>query len=92
MKFSKEEPVDDTPIKPWKELLEPFAELHWRMDNALHNSTDEHLATLLDACSKPTSTNCWFATYNAAKWIKPEIEAEQARRKLERERQARSAI
>lgn len=90
-KFSREKPTETYVPEPWKELLEPFANLHWQMDQLLRPMSDETLAELLSACAQPTATNCWYATHDAARWIKPEIEAEQRRRALEKKRRTGSA-
>lgn len=88
-KFSRPEPEDPTPDHPWKERLEPFANLHWQMERLLESFSDELLAQLLRDCAEPNATNCWFATFDAAEWIKPEIEKQQ---RIRAERARRSQV
>lgn len=64
----------------WKKELEPFAILVAGVNEDLENRAEEDLRVLLDACQQPTHTNCWCWTYAAAKWIRPLVEEELARR------------
>ena len=64
----------------WKTELQPYAILLSGINEDLTNKSEDELKALLNACAEPTSTNCWWATMHAAKFIKPLVEDEIARR------------
>jgi hypothetical protein len=61
----------------WKGTLEPWARAyrraHMAMTKHLGNMSDERLAELLAATEKPSQTNCGWATYGAAQFIRGEV-------------------
>ena len=64
-----------------KRLLdEPYAELLARAYERIENLSGDALAALLDAANSATQTNCWWATFHAAQFIKPVAASEIARR------------
>lgn len=60
--------------------LKPYAILMAGVFGDLENMTEDELLELSDACEKPTQTNCWFYTYQAARFIGPLVSAELSRR------------
>jgi hypothetical protein len=69
------------PRKPqWKTELQPYAILLSGINEDLMNKSEDELQDLLEACTEPTSTNCWWATMHAAKFIEPLVKDEIARR------------
>lgn len=60
--------------------LQPAAQGFWAVFDAIQNSSFEHLLELEDAVQSLTTTNCWFAVYDAAKYMAPLIAQEKERR------------
>lgn len=46
----------------------------------VRDASDEELSDWLIGCRQVTETNCWFAVYDAAKWLPDLIRREQYRR------------
>lgn len=70
--------------EPWKKLLQPFAELHSKAYVRINKLSLAEMNALLDACEQVTQTNCWWATYRAAKTIRGDLVAERRIRLRER--------
>ena len=72
----------------WKQKLEPFAQMWGKMEESipvgLGLKSDKELKSLIAAAKRPTSMNCWYATYHIA-----EIVGREARWVLEVRRKAR---
>jgi len=63
------------------DLLKPYAIHVAGIHSAISALSDDELTKLLAASESATQTNCWWATYQAAKLIGPEIRREiEARR------------
>lgn len=56
-------------------MLAPFADAFAGMDQLLAGKSTAELRELKKACKAVTPTNCWAATYHAAKIIEPLIDA-----------------
>jgi hypothetical protein len=74
-----------------KLLLEPFADLIHRMGMMLRERSPAELSELKEACKAVTGTNCWYATFDAAKIVEPEIDRILLAEKRARERRASAA-
>lgn len=68
--------------EPWKITLEPFAIVLAGMAESIRALGDDELRELRAACDKPTQTNCWCWTYQAANVIRGEVDGEIRSRKL----------
>jgi hypothetical protein len=68
------------PRTTWKDRLRPFAQHIEQISALIRVMEDEELKKLGIACRNPTSTNCGWATYQAAKVIMGEVDAELRRR------------
>lgn len=62
--------------KEQKQLLAPHAEHYSAMYDHIAEASDDELAQLTAACLACTTTNCWWANYNAAQYLLKEIRAE----------------
>lgn len=62
-------------MSEFKQLLEPYAQKYADMTD-FRELTDEQLAELQEAVFKPTSTNCWYATFHAAQILRGPLMAE----------------
>lgn len=77
-KFSTDEVVAEVdPDAAWKAALEPFG-YRWmiftnQLEADLNELDNDALAVLLGATYKPTSTNCWFASFHAAPLVQDAI-------------------
>jgi hypothetical protein len=58
-----------------KDLLAPFADAYAELDQRLAGKTAAELRALKKACGSVSASNCWAATYRAAKIIEPLIDA-----------------
>ncbi len=62
----------------WKTQLHPFAQLWDRMERSipvgLGLKSDKELESLIRAASRPTSANCWYATYHVAEIVAREAQ------------------
>lgn len=58
-----------------KDLLAPFADAYADLDQRLAGMTPAELEATKKACAAVSTTNCWAATYQAAKIIEPLIDA-----------------
>ena len=76
----------------WKDLLEPFGDLFTELDaevaRRISERSYEELSDLLDACNRPTNTNCWWAVYQIAPRVAAAIRLERSRRALARKADA----
>ena len=70
--------------------LSPFANLYAGIENKLMGASERRLRLWLRICETPTETNCWWATYNAAKMIKPLIQKELAIRAYQKKKAKQS--
>ena len=67
----------------WQKLLEPFAEDYARIAQRVEET--ENLDTLLSACDKPTTTNCYWATFRVSRLVCQLIDEEMRRRQSAKE-------
>lgn len=79
--------------EPWKDTLQPFADA-WKsymdvIDVYVRECTEDELQALEDAAKRPNTTNCWFATWEAAKDVRKVINGERLRRQRAAEAAAR---
>lgn len=68
----------------FRETLGQYAKfvgfLHSQAEIALRRMTDEEFAAFGEALDGPTQSNCWFAVYDAAKYLRPIYDGERYRR------------
>ncbi|HHY45732.1 MAG TPA: hypothetical protein GX506_00330 [Firmicutes bacterium] len=70
----------------WKVLLNPFALVVAELDGhcsvgtiaralrgMLRSRSDDEIRAIAAACDSPTETNCWWATYSAARILRKEV-------------------
>ncbi len=62
--------------------LMPFATMLVSWTAQIEAMSHPDLRALRRACGRPTSTNCWWAIFEAAEVLQPQIETELHRRKL----------
>lgn len=74
-----------------RDRLKPFVERLEAMHQMLREDSDEELESLLEACGRATATNCYWLTYDAARWVERRIKSELLERRIAREKAARSA-
>jgi hypothetical protein len=79
-----------TPRREWKTRLLPYARLYDAYIDAVESKirelSSEELTALAEAAEEPTQTNCWWATYWAAREVR-----EAATREMNRRRHAKTA-
>lgn len=63
--------------------LKPYAVLLAGIDADLDNMTDDEVIEMREACEKPTGTNCWFMTFQAARFMAPLLDDKIQGRKLQ---------
>jgi hypothetical protein len=73
-------------------VLTPFAEVFAGWSTKLETMPDFELWALRRAVKKPGETNCWWAIYHAANWLRPAIETECFRRKRIKATARRAAL
>jgi hypothetical protein len=70
----------------WRQILDPIAFAHCELVNAIEDYVaglpDDVLADHLRAAEWPTSTNCWWASYNVAPLLRQAVRHEQYVRRL----------
>ena len=63
-----------------KDRLEPFgniaAMIDWRFRQHVESLSDVDLHNLKESCEWVSPTNIWCASYEAAKWMLPHVNAE----------------
>lgn len=64
----------------WKDRLRPFAGYIEEMAVLIRVMDDAELKKLAEACRRPTRTNSGWSTYQAARLISGEVDAELNRR------------
>ena len=64
----------------WKNRLEPFGELYLDIYKRIVEMTDDELHNLINACDKPSETNCGWHIYVIAPLVKKEAQEEMAYR------------
>lgn len=78
--------------EPWKKRLGPFAYLYLDFESAieekLKEDSDADLKSLMEAAEKTTATNCWWAIYRVAPFVREEA----ARLLLARDRQRKEPV
>ena len=69
----------------WHDRLEPyaieFADSYRQFEARIRSESDADLAKLITATTRPTQSNCWWATYEVASSVRRLAAAEQLRRK-----------
>lgn len=58
----------------WNKVLRPYAENYAAITGGIWELSIKELQRLRSACKKPNQTNCWWATFNVAQMILPEVE------------------
>lgn len=71
-------------------LADALSEVHMTARRVAREASDKELIALASACRKPTGTNCWWATYQAAE-IQAEAVWEEQKLRKEMRRLARRA-
>lgn len=56
-----------------RDTLKLFTDAFDRLHSELKNLSNEQLHHLLKAANSASQTNCWYVTYEAAQWLRPEI-------------------
>lgn len=76
----------------WKQVLEPWATRYTELVEALNtlcvDLSDKDLQRFGDAAVRPTTTNCWWATYAVAPLVREAVAREQQRRRAQVARNA----
>lgn len=69
-------------LKPeYRELLNPYGEIFGKMNENIFEMPDDDLKALSKAVDAVDGGNCWCMIYDAAKWLRVQIDDEFARRK-----------
>ncbi len=64
-----------------RNLLEPYARLWARAHQRIHDMDDDDLDKLYAAVKEASTTNCWYAAYQAARLLEPQILGERYMRR-----------
>jgi hypothetical protein len=71
-----------TKLKPeHRELMNPYGEIFGQMNEKVFDLSDADLKALSDAVDAVDPGNCWCMIYDAAKWLRTQIDDELLRRK-----------
>ena len=77
--------TERTKRQTWHDRLEPYAieiaDSYRQFEARICSESDAELAKLITATTRPTQTNCWWATYEVAAIVRRLAAAEQFRRK-----------
>lgn len=63
-----------------RDLLNPFGEIFGKMDEQIFDMSDADLKALSQAVNAVNTRNCWCMIYDAAQWLRGEIDGEFLRR------------
>jgi|HubBroStandDraft_6_1064221.scaffolds.fasta_scaffold00050_77 hypothetical protein len=63
-----------------RDLLNPYGEIFGQMNEKVFDLPDADLKALGEAVDAVDSGNCWCMIYDAAKWLRVQIDEELARR------------
>lgn len=64
-----------------KEALQPFGEMFHQIGQMVRGLSDDQLQATLKACERVSSTNIWYASYDAAQYLPDQIKSEIHHRK-----------
>lgn len=68
-------------LKPeYRDLLEPYGEILCQMNEKIFDMPDAELQALSKAVDAVDTGNCWCMIYDAAKWLRVQIDDEFQRR------------
>jgi len=76
----------------WKKRLEPFGELYLKMHSLIVEMGDDELHNLINACDKPSQTNCGWHVHEIAPLVKREAQQEIAHRAYVRDEAQRDKV